>query len=91
MSLYDLEHYLYRLKRDPVLQADYLSDPAHHLATQKLSPEQRDALGRKDLAALWAMGVHPLLLAPLGRLFGLTPEQFRQVLRPVAHLREFHS
>jgi hypothetical protein len=91
MSLFDLEHYLFRLKSDAALQAEFIADPECHLAAQKLDVDAKSALLQKDLAALWAIGVHPLLLTPLGRLFGLTPDQYRQALRPVAHLREFRS
>jgi hypothetical protein len=91
MPLYDLELYLFRLKHEPALQTELRMNAEQHLAAQELDTDARTALYRKDLAALWSMGVHPLLLAPLGRMFGLAPEEYRQALRPVAHLREFRS
>ncbi|MDO8279652.1 MAG: hypothetical protein Q7T63_16185 [Burkholderiaceae bacterium] len=91
MALYDLEHYLYRLKLDPVMQADFMARAHEHLAAQPLSDEERGVLERHELERLWLLGVHPMLMAPLGRLFGLSPTQYRDRLRPLAGQRQLRS
>jgi hypothetical protein len=91
MALYDLEHYLYRLKLDAALQADFMSRRNEHLAAQTLDDDARAALAGGDLEQLWRMGVHPMLMAPLGRLFGLAPDEYRRRLRPLAGVRPLRS
>ncbi|VTY37545.1 Uncharacterised protein [Xylophilus ampelinus] len=91
MALYDLEHYLFRLKNDTALQAALAAAPAEHLATQKLDEAAVRAIVEKDVVALWNMGVHPLLLVPLSRMFGMPPPVYRELLRPHAAGRPFRS
>ena len=91
MALYDLEHYLFRLKNDPAMQADLAADPRAHLAAHRLDEVAVRAIVNKDVAALWNMGVHPLLLVPLSRFFGMPPPVYRELLRPHAAGRPFRS
>jgi hypothetical protein len=91
MSLHHLEHYLFRLKNDPAMQQQLASDPRTHLAGQGLDPAVCDAILNKDVAALWQMGVHPLLLVPLSRFLGMGPAEYRERLRPFAAARTFRS
>lgn len=91
MALPELEHYLYRLKMTPALQQAFLGDRAPHLAGEPLSSEERAALQAGDLEALWRMGVHPMLMAPLGRLFGLRPEEYRSRMQPLVGERSLRS
>lgn len=91
MALYELEHYLFKLKNDPAMQAELQHDAAAHLARQQLDEPARAALLNKDLAALWHLGAHPLLLAPLSRYFGMAPTEYRAVLKPFRHQRQFRS
>lgn len=91
MSLHDLERYLYRLKLDPAMQAEFMDRPIEHLAGQILDAASRQALADKDLEQLWLLGVHPMLMAPLGRLFGLTAAQYQARMRAVAGQRRISS
>lgn len=91
MPLYELEHYLFRLKNDPGMQKELAADPEQHLAAQGLDDDARAALLNKDIQALWKMGVHPLLMAPLSRFFGMAPVDYRAHLKPLAGQRTFKS
>jgi len=91
MPLYELERYLFRLKNDPAMQAALKDDPAGHLAQQPLDEEQRTALRDRDVAALWRMGVHPLLLVPYSRFVGMPVPEYRQRLAPLVGQRSFRS
>jgi hypothetical protein len=86
MELYDLEHYLYRLKNDPGMQQQLATDPQAHL-----DASVRKAILEKDVVALWHMGVHPLLLVPLSRFLGMPPPEYRERLKPFAGMRVFRS
>lgn len=91
MPLYDLEHYLFKLKNDPAMQKELAENPERHLAQQGLDEEARTALLSKDVPALWKMGVHPLLMAPLSRFFGMVPADYRATLKPLINQRTFRS
>lgn len=92
MALYDLENYLFRLKNDPAMQAALQADPAAHLAGQPdLDEPYRHALLQRDVEELWRMGVHPLLLAPLSRFFGLSAAEYIGRLKPLSGLRRIAS
>ncbi len=91
MALYDLEQYLFRLKNDPAMQAEFQAAPERHLAAQPLDDASRAALLNKDIAALWELGVHPMLMAPMSRFFGLTAAEYLERLRPFARQRTFRS
>jgi hypothetical protein len=91
MALPELEHYLYRLKMAPAMQQAFLADRQRHLAGEALSAAERDAMLQGDLETLWRMGVHPMLMAPLGRMFGLGPAEYRARMRPLAGERMLKS
>jgi hypothetical protein len=91
MPLYDLELYLFKLKNDPAMQQALAEDPEQHLAAQNLDDEAKAALLAKDVPALWKLGVHPLLMAPLSRFFGMVPADYREQLKPLVNHRTFRS
>lgn len=91
MALYDVELYLFKLKNDPAMQQALAEDAQTHLAAQNLDDESRAALLNRDVQALWKMGVHPLLMAPLSRFFGMTPSEYRALLKPLSNQRTFRS
>lgn len=92
MALHDLESYLFRLKNDPAMQAALQQNPGGHLRAQPgLDEAERAALLAQDVESLWRMGVHPLLLAPLSRFFGLSAAEYIGRLQPLSGLRRFTS
>ena len=91
MNLYELEHYLFRLKNDSAMQQELVADPRTHLEAQSLDLETKQAILRKDIETLWQMGVHPLLLVPLSRFLGMPPPEYRARLKPFIGQRRFRS
>ncbi len=91
MALYDLQLYLFKLKNEPDMQADFLQDREGHMLRHGLNQQERQAMLDKDIQALWRIGVHPLLMAPLGRFFNLPPDQYRATLRALAGERRLRS
>ena len=91
MALYDLHHYLFKLKSDAAMQASFASNPQGHLDAQSIDEEAKRAILQKDLATLWRLGVHPLLLTPLARFLGIPPASYRAQLRPLIGERHLKS
>jgi hypothetical protein len=88
MSLHSLERLLFELNRGLVKPDELRDDPDALFANRDLSADERDWLERGDVLALYRHGVHPLLLAPASRIFGLDPQQFRDALAPAVGERK---
>lgn len=82
MTLHVVERLLHELNRDPARAARFREDPTHELEKRDLTEEERKMITDRDVLALYRHGVHPLLLAPASRFFGLDQEEFRAALAP---------
>lgn len=82
MTLHAVERLLHELNRDPARAARFREDPAAELETRDLTPEEQNMIMNRDVLALYRHGVHPLLLAPASRFFGLDQDSFRAALAP---------
>lgn len=82
MSLHAVERLLYELNRDPQKVAAFRADPDQVLAGRELTPDEERWLRNSDVLALYRHGVHPLLLAPASRFFGIEQQAFRAMLAP---------
>lgn len=82
MTLHAVERLLHELNRDPVRAARFRDDPLSELESRDLTTEERDMMVARDVLALYRHGVHPLLLAPASRFFGLNQDEFRAALAP---------
>lgn len=91
MSLYGVQHTLFRLKKDKPLAAALKETGSAALAELDLSDEERNALANGDLASLYRMGAHPLLLAPYARLMGIPRPRYVELLSPLAGLHKLRS
>jgi hypothetical protein len=91
MSLYAAEKFIFLLKKDAALQEQFRADPAAALAAFELSPKEADALKGGDLPALYAMGLHPLLLAPYARFMKIHRPEYVAKLDPLRGTRKFRS
>ncbi|WP_151448637.1 hypothetical protein [Lacisediminimonas profundi] len=91
MSLYTVQQTLFRLKKDKPFSATFKELGAAALATLDLSEQERDAVANGDLAGLYRMGVHPLLLAPYARLMGIARPRYQELLAPLAGLQRLKS
>ena len=91
MSLYGMQKFMFLLKKDKSLQARFKEDAASALSAFPLSEGERDALAAGDLAALYRMGVHPLLLAPYSRFMAIPRPRYQTALDPLRGLRAMRS
>lgn len=80
MSLYHVQKLFYHLLVDPRARQRFKTDCDSMLADYELAPEEVRAIKSVDLAALYRMGVHPLLLRPFAGLKGMgMPEYLRAI------------
>ena len=91
MSLYGMQKFMFVLKKDKTLQAKFKEDAKAALGAFPLSPPEKDALAAGDLAALYTMGVHPLLLAPYSRFMAIPRPKYQTALDPLRGLRVLRS
>lgn len=91
MSLYAVERFIYQLKKDKALQQLFKSMPDEALAAGGLADAEAAALKNGDLAKLYEMGVHPLLLAPYSRFMGISRPRYQELLDPLRGVRQMRS
>ncbi|MEW6450651.1 MAG: hypothetical protein AB1490_08400 [Pseudomonadota bacterium] len=82
MSIFGTQKFIFQLKKDKALQSQFRSDADNALAVFPLSDDERQALKAGDLASLYRMGVHPLLLAPYARFMGISRPSYQETLSP---------
>lgn len=83
MSIYTVNEICYRCVHDPPFRERLRSAPESALAELDLSTEEREALLRADVAALFRMGAHAFLLGHLARygIFGLDQMAYNERIR----------
>lgn len=91
MSLYCVQRTMFRLKKDKAFARSFAEDKQAALTDVELTDEERAALTGADLAALYTMGVHPLLLAPYSRAMGIPRQRYQELLDPLQGLRRLRS
>lgn len=82
MSRHAVERLLFELNRDPAKAEQLRNDPHGLFADLDLSKEERGWLTAHDVLALYRHGVHPLLLLPASRFFGMDQSALRAALAP---------
>ena len=81
MSLYGLQKLIRDVNRKPDCRAAYMAAPDEFAAAYELTPRERDALLRLDVGALYAMGVHGLLLRPFTLLRQMPEPDYLKAIR----------
>jgi hypothetical protein len=81
VSLYQVQKLLFHVNRDRQVCARYLDERAGLVAEYHLTEEERRAVLEPDFHALYAMGVHSLLLAPLAATLGVSFPDYLATLR----------
>lgn len=81
MSVYALQKAIRDVNRDPAKRAAFFESPATMAAQYALSRAECDALQRRDYAALYAMGVHGLLLRPFSILHSVSESDYLRAIR----------
>lgn len=91
MSFFGVQSFMFRLKRDAALQTGLSQKDEQALESFPLEVVEREALLSGDIAMLYRMGVHPLLLAPYSRYVGVSPAAYKQMLGPLKGTRRLTS
>ncbi|MPZ13858.1 MAG: aromatic ring-opening dioxygenase subunit LigA [Chloroflexi bacterium] len=81
MSLYEVQKFLYQFNTDAALRAAFSADPEQVLADRMLTEVERSALRQRDFRALYAMGIHGLLLTPLANYSGVPIPKYLEAIR----------
>jgi hypothetical protein len=81
VSLYALQKAIRDVNRDPAKRAAFFDSPTALAAQYALSAAERDALQRRDYSALYAMGVHGLLLRPFSILHAVSEADYLRAIR----------
>ncbi len=84
MSLYYVQKLFYHILVDPRVKQRFQADLDQTLADYKLTPEELSAIKSFDLAALYRMGAHPLLLRPFSGLKGMSMPEYLKAIAPAA-------
>jgi hypothetical protein len=91
MSLLGLHSFMYRLKNDQELQQNFKARPSAAFKDFELTEGEMQALQDGDVASLFKMGVHPLLLAPYSRYAAIPRPDYQARLAPLRGTRILQS
>ena len=91
MSLYSVQNVLFQLKKDKAFVARFKADPVAAIAAHQLTEQEQAAIVDGDLAALYRMGVHPLLMAPYSRMMGILRPRYQELLAPLRGVQRMRS
>jgi len=81
MSLYQVQKLLYHVNRDPERRQGYRRNASAFVKTYDLTETESAAILNLDVRALYAMGVHSLLLRPFTLLHNLSNEDYAKALK----------
>ena len=81
MSLYQLQKLIYHVNRDAKRREHYRQDADAFSRNYDLTAEESAAVLKVDVRALYAMGVHSLLLRPFTLLNKVSNEDYAKALK----------
>jgi hypothetical protein len=81
VSLYQVQKLFFHVNRDPQVRARFLDERERLVQNYELTVDERRAILETDFHALYRMGVHSLLLAPLAASLGLGFPDYLAILR----------
>jgi hypothetical protein len=81
MSTYELSKLLREVNRNPSVREKFMADPAAVACQFKLSPEEHHAVVHKDIARLYQLGVHGLILRPFTLLHNMSEPDYLAAIR----------
>ena len=82
MSLYQLHRCIFDYMRAGEVSSG--KAPAFDISSYDLTEDERKAVESRDIAALYVMGLHPVLLNGFCRASGYSRDEYRAVLAPYA-------
>jgi len=81
MSLYQVQKLLYHVNRDPERRERYRQNAPNFVKAYDLTEQESAAILNVDVRALYAMGVHSLLLRPFTLLHKVSNEHYATALK----------
>jgi hypothetical protein len=81
MSLYDLQKLIRDVNRKPACREAFFQSAEGFAAGYDLAQPEREALVKRDVRALYAMGVHGLLLRPFTLLHKMPEPDYLKAIR----------
>lgn len=81
MSLYQVQKLIYHVNRDAERRERYRQDAVAFVKSYDLSEPESAAILNLDVRALYAMGVHSLLLRPFTLLHKISNEDYSGALK----------
>jgi hypothetical protein len=91
MSLYETQRLIHTLNVDQAQTERFRADAAAVMAEYDLDETERTALAEGDAAALWSMGVHPLLMLHFCCARQIPPPEMYKQIGPLAGQRPLIS
>ena len=91
MGLYDVQRVIHDMNVNAALTERFREAPREVLADYALDESERAALVDGDVAALWTMGVHPLLMLHFARARRVPMPEFYGALKPLEGQRKLVS
>jgi hypothetical protein len=91
MSLYEMQRLIHKLNVTPGQGERFREDAAAVMADYDLDEAERAALTDGDMATLWRMGVHPLLMLHFCRARQVPPPEMYKQIGPLAGQRPLVS
>jgi len=91
MSLYEVQRLIHKLNVEPGVRERFREAPEDLLAEYALEDAERAALLEGDTAALWRMGVHPLMMLHYARARRIPPPEMYKQIQPLAGERTLRS
>jgi len=81
MSIYELQKLLRDINRKPACRTAYFESPARFAEGYDLTADEREALAKLDIEALYAKGVHGLILRPFSILHSIAEPDYLKAIR----------
>ena len=81
MTAYALQKLIREVNRDASTRRQFFESPLAVAARYDLTAAERDALIARDYAALYALGVHGLLLRPFSILHQVSEPDYLRAIR----------
>jgi Aromatic-ring-opening dioxygenase LigAB, LigA subunit len=81
MSLYALQKLIRDVNRKPPCREAFFQSAEDFAKNYELDAEERDALLKRDVGKLYAMGVHGLLLRPFTLLHKMPEPDYLKAIR----------
>ena len=81
MSIYQVQKLIQSVNRDPQARERYFGNKDGFVDEFQLTDEERVAISKLDMHALYEMGVHPLLLRPFTIIHGVSEPDYLTAIR----------